>query len=134
MQPLENVVKNMMKIALPDRTEPMVAFMQENKRRRSRLPFHVEVIVGAGSKQVLTCATRDVSMNGVFVITEARIPVGAICGIEIRMTGKSSTMRIRARGVIARHGTDGMGIAFQHDLEWWPVIENTIIEKFEAQS
>lgn len=108
--------------------------MQENKRKRSRLPFHIEVIVGAGSKQVLACAARDVSMNGIFVTTEARIPVGATCGIEIQMAGKSSTMRIRARGVIARHAADGMGIAFQHDLEWWPVIENSIIEKFETQN
>lgn len=108
--------------------------MLTNKRRRSRLTFNLEVIVGAGSKHVLTCATRDVSMNGIFVVTGARIPVGAICGIEIMMNGKSSNMRIRARGVIARHDTDGMGIAFQHDLEWWPVIENSCIEQFEAQN
>lgn len=108
--------------------------MQENKRRRSRLSFHIEVIVGAGSKHVLTCVTRDVSMSGIFVVTGARIPVGAICGIEILMAGKSSNMRIRARGVIARHAPDGMGIAFQHDLEWWPVIENACLEQFEAQS
>ena len=108
--------------------------MLENKRRRSRLLFNIEIIVGAGSKYVLSCATRDVSMNGVFVITGARIPVGAICGIEIMMTGKSSNMRIRARGVIVRHASDGMGIAFQHDLEWWPVIENACMEQFEAQT
>ena len=95
--------------------------MLENKRRRSRLLFNIEIIVGAGSKYV-------------FVITGARIPVGAICGIEIMMTGKSSNMRIRARGVIVRHASDGMGIAFQHDLEWWPVIENACMEQFEAQT
>ena len=108
--------------------------MQENKRRRSRLSFHIQVTVGAGSKYLLTCATKDVSMNGIFVVTGARIPVGAICGIEILMSGKSSNMRIRARGVVARHASDGMGIAFQHDLEWWPVIENACIEQFEAQT
>ena len=106
--------------------------MQTNKRKRSRLAFQIEVTVGAGSTQVLTCTSRDMSMNGMFVLTEGRIPVGAICGIEIVMTGKSSNLRIRARGVIARHAPDGMGVAFQHDLEWWPLIENAIVEQFEA--
>ena len=106
--------------------------MRENKRRRSRLSFNTEVTVGAGSKEVLSCASRDMSMNGMFVITGERLPVGAICGVEIQMIGKSSNMRIRARGVIARHASEGMGIAFQHDLEWWPIIENTILEQFEA--
>lgn len=106
--------------------------MQTNKRRRSRLSFQIEVTVGAGSKQILTCISRDMSMNGIFVLSEGRIPVGAICGIEIVMTGKSSNLRIRARGVVARHASDGMGIAFQHDLEWWPMLENTIVEQFEA--
>jgi len=73
-------------------------------------------------------------MNGIFVMTDARIQIGAICGIEIVMTGKSSNLRIRARGVVARHAPDGMGIAFQHDLEWWPTIENTCLEQFEAQN
>ena len=108
--------------------------MQENKRRRSRLSFQIQVTVGAGSKNVLNCTTRDVSMNGIFVVTGARIPVGAICGIEILMSGKSSNMRIRARGVVSRHAPDGMGIAFQHDLEWWPVIENACIEQYEAHT
>ena len=108
--------------------------MRTNKRKRSRLAFNIEVTVGAESKQVLSCMSKDVSMNGIFVVTEARIQVGAICGIEIVMTGKSSNLRIRARGVVARHALDGMGIAFQHDLEWWPMIENTCLEQFEAQN
>lgn len=78
--------------------------------------------------------SKDVSMNGIFVLTEARIQVGAICGIEIVMTGKSSNLRIRARGIVARHASDGMGIAFQHDLEWWPMIENICMEELEAQN
>ncbi|MCX5864908.1 MAG: PilZ domain-containing protein [Deltaproteobacteria bacterium] len=108
--------------------------MRRNKRRRSRLAFNIEVTLGAGSKQVLTCMSKDVSMNGIFVLTEARIQVGAICGIEIVMTGKSSNLRIRARGIVARHASDGMGIAFQHDLEWWPMIENICMEELEAQN
>lgn len=112
----------------------LVFDMQPNKRKRSRLSFQIEVIIGAGSKYVLSCMSRDVSMNGIFVVTEARIPVGGICGIEILMTGKSSNLRIRARGVVARHASDGMGIAFQHDLEWWPMLENTIVEQLEAHN
>ncbi len=107
--------------------------MQTNKRRRSRLSFHIEVTVGAGSKQVITGTSRDMSMNGIFILTQDRIPIDAICGLEIQLAGKSSNLRIRARGMVARHAPDGMGITFQHDLEWWPMIENIIMEQFEAQ-
>ena len=106
--------------------------MQSNKRRRSRLSFHIDVTVGAGSKKVIASTSRDVSMNGIFILTQDRLPVGAICAIEIVMTGKSSDLRIRARGTVARHAPDGMGITFQHDLEWWPMIETAIMEEFEV--
>lgn len=72
-------------------------------------------------------------MNGIFIITADRLPANAICAIEILMTGKSSSLRIRARGKVARHDPDGMGITFQHDLEWWPMLENAIVEQFESQ-
>ncbi|MGV1100721.1 PilZ domain-containing protein [Thiovibrio sp. JS02] len=98
--------------------------MKPNKRKRSRLALHTEVTVGTGNQKVLRAMSKDISMNGLFILSEERIPVGAVCGIEITVSGKSSNLRIRAKGIISRHAPDGMGIQFQDDLEWWPVLED----------
>ena len=106
--------------------------MKTNKRGRSRLSFNIGVMVGVGSKKVIAGTSRDVSMTGIFINTQDRIPVGEVCGIEILMAGKSSNLRIRARGTVVRHEPDGIGITFQHNLEWWPMLETAIMEEFET--
>ncbi len=105
--------------------------MQVNKRKRSRLSFKSEISVGTGTKSNIAGKVKDVSMNGVFLQCVERISVGSVCGIEIILTGKSSNLRIRARGKVTRHAPDGMGVRFEHDLEWWPVLEDKCIESLE---
>lgn len=105
--------------------------MAENKRKRSRLSLQSEITVGIGGKNNIAGKIKDVSMNGVFLQCGERFPLGSVCGIEIILTGKSSNLRIRARGKVTRHAPDGMGVRFEHDLEWWPVLEDKCIESLE---
>jgi hypothetical protein len=107
--------------------------MITNKRNRSRLAFPIPVAVGVGSKGIIAGKIKDISMNGIFVLCDGRIAKGSECGIEIVLTGKSSKLRIRAHGKVTRHTPEGMGVKFQDDLEWWPILEDKCVESFELK-
>ena len=37
------------------------------------------------------------------------------------LTGKASTLSLDITGTVARSDPDGLGIHFEHDMEWWPI-------------
>ncbi|MBW1671424.1 MAG: PilZ domain-containing protein [Deltaproteobacteria bacterium] len=94
--------------------------MEIEKRRRARISFYTEIVLKAKGFEVAVNANlKDISMNGLFVETDKKIPIGTPCDIEIIMTGKSSKLMISAEGLVARQGESGVGIQFHDDLEWW---------------
>ena len=95
----------------------MVANRSGTRRRHERIPISLPVTVTAGSHTV-AAATRDISVNGLFVFTDAPFRTGS--EVEIVLTlpqelGFSASEMICCQGKIVRtetaEGHCGIGAA-----------------------
>jgi hypothetical protein len=87
------------------------------RRRSQRILFTSTAILRYGSKELsleVKVDTRDISLQGVFLETGNLLPVTTPCDIEIHLIGTTSTMDFHAQGVVQRHESNGMAIAFTH--------------------
>lgn len=87
--------------------------MEEERRTRTRVHFTTQVIVKTDESEIVAEAnSEDISIKGLFVNTEERIPVGTPCDIEILLTGTSTRLALTIKGIITRQDASGLGIAF----------------------
>lgn len=100
----------------------MLVTPEGEKRERTRIPAEARVTLHTENKAFfLDGVTRDISMKGLFAKVDVDCPPGTKCQVEIVLTGKTSELSIKLRGVIARQDETGCGVHFESDLEWWPV-------------
>ena len=84
----------------------------ENRRKRTRVQFSVTVEITADEKYIVSGKSRDISLKGIYVITDEKLPVNTHCELGINLTGSSSQLALRMKGKVTREGTDGFGIEF----------------------
>lgn len=84
------------------------------QRRSQRIRFNSRAILRYGQDLALEAHvdTRNISFHGLFLETDARLPLSTPCDIEIHLVGVTSAMDISAQGVIQRHDPGGMAVAF----------------------
>lgn len=84
------------------------------QRRAPRVVFISSAIVSYEHGQVMEAKvdTRNISLTGLYLETETRIPVDTSCKITIQLAGATSKMEFKVEGVVCRHDRTGMGIAF----------------------
>ena len=86
----------------------------ENRRTKTRVHFETQVIVRTSDAELTSRASsKDISLRGLFIQTDASLPVGAPCEVEILLTGSSSRLSIQVRGHVARQDAEGLGIEFE---------------------
>lgn len=90
-------------------------------RTRMRLPFKTKVQIKNGPDSLIKGEARDVSMSGLFVVSESIIPLESPCEVDFLIEGNSSQLRVKASAVVSRHDNDGFGVRFNDDLEWLPI-------------
>ncbi len=84
----------------------------ENRRTRTRVQFSVTVEVTADEKYIVSGNSRDISLKGIYVISNDKLPVNTYCEVNINLAGSSSQLTLRMKGKVTREGTDGFGIEF----------------------
>ena len=92
------------------------------KRKVERFDLQLEAFVslpGEGSNSDMgNLVTRDISMNGVFLLTDTPLPVGAKVNVDMILTlgGKikqdAQQAWIKASGKILRTDNQGMAVGF----------------------
>jgi len=84
------------------------------QRRAPRVVFISSAIVSYEHDRVMEAKvdTRNISLTGLYLETDTRIPVATPCNITIQLAGATSKMEFEAQGVVCRHDQTGMGIAF----------------------
>ncbi|MBU0480925.1 MAG: PilZ domain-containing protein [Proteobacteria bacterium] len=93
------------------------------KRRRSRMAVHAGVVLHSVDKAFfLTGQIRDISLNSLYIKSEASFPLGTKCHIDIIIPAKHSKMLIQLIGKVVRREQAGYGVEFDHDLEFWPML------------
>lgn len=89
--------------------------MDSSERRRSqRIEFVSTALLRYGDDRVLETRvdTRNISLHGLFIETDVRIPLETPCTIEIRLSGATSSMDVLAHGLVRRHEPGGLGLMF----------------------
>ena len=94
--------------------------MEKTVERRIsfRMPFNTAVICRV-NENTFHGTSYDVSVTGLFMETAEGPPTSSKCDIDIVFPGDHSCLRIeKIKGVVTRRGEHGVGIKFDHRLEW----------------
>lgn len=84
------------------------------RRQKTRVSFRTDVVLKSGDKVIAARAnSKNISLNGIFINTDQRLPLGTFCNLGIMLTGSSSELSLKIIGKIAREGDEGLGIAFE---------------------
>ena len=87
--------------------------MNDSERRDfSRVPVGFDVTVVCENKVVVSDCSKDVSMNGLFVVTDERLPSGTNCRITIHLDATGGSHQIAATGRVTRVTDHGFAVEF----------------------
>lgn len=92
-----------------------------DKRLCSRTDFTAYVELWEKEKSIIFAGKMtDVSMFGLYFLTDERLPIGTECEVKISIHAKSSRLTLEdIQAKVARHGEDGLGISFSTSIEWF---------------
>ncbi|HHD64375.1 MAG TPA: PilZ domain-containing protein [Desulfobulbaceae bacterium] len=89
----------------------------KERRQGERILFKSRILIITGDDNIVAEAdSRDISLRGIYLLPEKKLPLDTFCALKISLTGESSTMMVTVHGKVCRHDEQGMGIAFL-DLE-----------------
>lgn len=88
--------------------------MNNERRKAQRIQFTSTALVHFDSRQTLSVdvKTDNISLKGVFLMAETKIPLQTECSVDITLEGTSSTLHFTVDGTVCRHEPDGFAVAF----------------------
>ena len=87
--------------------------MNDERRGKTRVHFKTQVTLKADESKIVSEAnSKDISIKGMFVNTEKKMPVGTPCDIEILLTGTSTRLALSIKGIVTRQDATGLGVSF----------------------
>jgi hypothetical protein len=81
-----------------------------NKREFTRVSVTTRTRIRSGETVIAGAATHSLSMKGMSVQTDQRLPVGAPCEFTIMLV--EGEVEIQAEGTVVNHLPDGMAFVF----------------------
>lgn len=95
-------------------------------RKFSRVPFQVLATVSAGGRS-FKGQVENLSMNGLFLLTGERLPLGEPVEIELLLAGVTPELKIACSGHVSRLQDNGIGLQFEKvDLDSYTHLKNII--------
>lgn len=100
--------------------------LTKEKRRNIRVDFATRVVINAGSVQIEAQGdSRDLSLKGVFINTEQKLPVATNCSVRIFLSCGLDEVELKIKARVARVDDHGLGIAFDSmDLDTYTHLRN----------
>jgi len=109
--------------------------MVDDKRKRTRVHFETQVVLKTDVSEIKADAnSSDISIKGMFITTDEKIPAGTPCDIEIVLSGTTSRLALNIEGVVARQDLDkdGLGITFNSmDVDSYFHLKNIVMYNAE---
>ncbi|MBW2315674.1 MAG: PilZ domain-containing protein [Deltaproteobacteria bacterium] len=91
---------------------------ESDDRQFRRNPAKLEVKITSELGSCIRGSVQDVSVAGLFVVTNERLPVGTLCELEVEVLSGEDEGPIEATGRVAHVEPDGIGIEITDlDLE-----------------
>jgi len=86
---------------------------QKNDREFTRVPINLSVELFCDGKTIVSNSCQDVSMNGVYVISEDKFKENSSCDVKLLVNKDEKTIEeIKAQGHVERATKNGMAIKF----------------------
>jgi hypothetical protein len=108
----------------------MVASKNDERRKNSRVGFTttIQILLEADGETInLEASSRDLSLKGIFVITEKKFSSGTKCTITVYLTGTIDKIELLMKGTIVRVTDNGMGIGFDSmDVDTYSHLKNIV--------
>jgi len=82
------------------------------KRKFTRIPFETEIRLATDTQRISASRMRNISLGGMFVVTEETLPLDSLCEVEIDLIGPASLLRIRLEADVIRVEPGGIAIKF----------------------
>lgn len=95
-------------------------------RKFSRVPFNVGATVMAADRQ-FQGAVENLSMAGMFLVTNEKLAGGEAADISIILTGTIPEIAVNFKGIVTRIAENGVGFTFEKmDLDSYMHLKNII--------
>jgi hypothetical protein len=95
-------------------------------RKFSRVRFNVEATIKVGERQ-FQGGVENLSMTGMFLVTDERLPEGEAVDITIVLTGTEPPISVNFNGRVSRIIGNGMGFIFEKiDLDSYMHLKNIV--------
>jgi len=101
---------------------------EQEKRKAERIRFESQITIRTGDDTVeATADSRNISLKGIYLVPEKKIPVDTPCTLAITLTGKGSQMIVTLPGKVCRHDGQGTAVAFlDMDVDSFVHIKNLV--------
>ncbi len=87
--------------------------MSKERRQDNRIQFKSRVCIVTEDETISAEAdSRDISLMGIYLVPELKIPLNTFCSLKITIKGASSSMDLNVHGKVCRVDEQGMAIAF----------------------
>lgn len=100
-----------------------------DRRKFTRVQINLQVEVSDGRMSLMGCASRDLSLRGVFVFTDVIFPLRSACLVTITLSGNVVPIEIKLDACVVRAESDGIGVEFSgaQDLESYHHLRNLVM-------
>lgn len=82
-------------------------------REFTRSPIRARVEVRLGNGILVEGRAQDISLNGIFFVTERSLPIGTHVRLNLVLDGGDTDCRIETYGTVVRIGEHGVAINFE---------------------
>jgi hypothetical protein len=83
---------------------------QQNKREFTRVAVTARTVIRSGETVIAGAPTHSLSLKGMSIQTDQRLPVGTACEFTIVLV--AGEVEIQAEGTVVNHLSDGMAFIF----------------------
>lgn len=101
----------------------------ENERRqRIRVEFETRIKLTVGDREYhAEGSSRDLSLNGVFIRTDAEVETGSRCRLSIYLSGMVEETALEIEGAVVRVEENGLAVSFESmDLASFTHLKNIV--------
>jgi hypothetical protein len=94
-----------------------VVIVQPELRQFPRIPVNYRVKLVSPDRIIAYSSAIDISMGGILVNGQDRLPVGVECGVAILLENADTGKRVVTRGTVVRSDAYGMALRFSKELD-----------------
>ena len=100
------------------------------RRRHKRVDFstRIRVLLDAENRQIdLLGDSKDLSLKGIYILTDERVDEGTKCSLKIFLTGGVEDIELKMESTVARLDANGLGITFDSmDVDSFTHLKNIV--------